>query len=172
MAGNEAASGMFEAMNESYDAVIDGVRKANDRTHRFAIAVIEDAQRAQREGVELARQWLEAPLDVQGIASRTVDAASRAQGRTLDATRQFFSEISEAQAEARDVWQRIIAANRTAGEAAADVARGAFNRAGEAVQSAGGDIADTAAGAADGAASRVRESSRATASVLDSNGGV
>jgi hypothetical protein len=172
MAGNEAASSMFEAMNESYDAVIDGIRKANDRTHRFSIAMIEDAQRAQRESVELARKWLDAPLDVQALASRTVDAASRAQNRTLDATRQFFSEMSEAQAEVREVWQRIITANRTAGEAATEVARGAFDRAGDAVQSAGREVADNATNDADGAASFAREASRAPASVIDSNGGV
>jgi hypothetical protein len=163
---------MLEAVNESYDALIDGIRKASDRTHRFSIAMIEDAQRAQREAVDLTRKWLEAPLDVQAIASRSVDAITKAQGRTLDATRQFFSELAEAQTEARDVFQRVISANRTAGEAAADVARSAFNRAGEAAQSMGREVSEAGRSAADGASSLTRDVSKTATSVIESNGGI
>jgi hypothetical protein len=171
MAGNEATSTFFEALNESYDAFIDGVRRANDRGHRFSTALIEDAQRGQREAAELARQWLDAPMDLQGIASRAVDTASKAQGRTLDAARQFLSEMSEAQTEAREVLERIARANRSAGEAAVDVARGAFNRAGETVQSATRNITDNARNVVEDARATNREPVRASTSI-ESNGGV
>jgi hypothetical protein len=172
MAGSEATSSLFEAVNESYDAFIDGIRKANERTHRLSTAVIEDAQRAQREAIDLTRKWIDAPFDVQAMANRAVDVATKAQGRTLDATRQFFSELAEAQTEARDVLQRMISANRSAGEAAAGAARSAFSRAEETVQTAGRDIAETARSVGDGASSLTRETSRTGTSIIDQNGGV
>jgi hypothetical protein len=172
MAGNETTSTFFEALNDGYDAFIDGIRKANDRTHRFSAAFIEDAQRSQREVAELTRKWLDAPLDVQAAASRAVDAASKSQGRSLDVARQFLSELAEAQSEAQDVLRRMLTANRSAGEAAIDVARGAFSRAGEAVQSAGRGLNDTARSAVEDGKALGREAVRAGSSTVESNGGV
>jgi len=134
MAGNEAEGKFFEAMNESSDALIDAVRAANDRTHRFSTALIEQAQESQRETVELAKKWMAAPFDVLGFYGALVESATKTQGRALEVTRQWFGELAEAQKETRDIVQRIITANRSAGAASVDLARGAVTRATEAVQ--------------------------------------
>jgi hypothetical protein len=135
MAGNDAAGKFFEALNESADALIDAIRAANDRGHRVSTAVIESAQEGQREAVDLAKKWIGAPFDVAGFYSTLVESATRAQGRTLDVTRQWFGELADAQKETREILQRVAKANRAANEASADVARGVFSRATEAVQS-------------------------------------
>ena len=134
MAGNEAAKKFFEALNESSDAMIDAIRAANDRGHLFAAAVIEDTQEGQREAVELARKWASAPFDVGGFYSSLLDNATKAQGRMLDVTRQWFGELAEVQKESRDILQRVFKANRTASEATTEFARGIFTRATDSIQ--------------------------------------
>ena len=136
MAGNDAAAKLFDALNQSSDALIDAVRAASERGHRVSTALIEQAQEGQRETVQLAKKWAEAPLDVAGFYGALIESTTKAQSRTLEALRQWFSELGEAQKETRDIMQRLVNANRTAGEASVDLARGLFSRAGEAVQSA------------------------------------
>lgn len=143
MAGNDATVKFFSAMNEGYDAFIDTVRAANDRGHRMSTALIEDVQRGQREAVELATKWAAAPLDLAGLSSSLADASTKAQNRSLEVTRQLFGEMAEAQEESREVFQRVVNANRSAGEAAIGIARGFFTRASEAVQSAAESSAPT-----------------------------
>jgi hypothetical protein len=149
MAGNDAAGKLFEAMNEGSDALIDAVRAANDRGHRFSTALIEEAQEGQREAVELAKKWVAAPLDLLGLYGSLLQTTTKAQGRALDVTRQWFGEMSEAQKETRDMLQRMVRANRSAGEATVELTRGIFTRASEAVQSAA-QSATAATGGGDG----------------------
>lgn len=136
MAENEAADKLYGAFNEGSDALIDAVRAANDRGHRFTTALIEQAQESQRDTVELSRKWAEAPLDVLGLLSSLSEATTKAQGRALDATRQWFGEMADAQKETRDLIQHLLNANRSASEATVDMARGLFTRATEAVTAA------------------------------------
>lgn len=136
MAGNDAAGKFFEALNESADALIDATRAANDRGHRVSTALIESAQEGQRETVDLLKKWIAAPFDIAGLYSTLIESATRAQGRALEVTRQWFGELADAQKETREILQRVVTANRAVNEATADVARGVFSRATETVQSA------------------------------------
>ena len=136
MANIDAASKYYEALNETSDAVIDAIRAANDRGHRFTTALIEQAQESQREAVEITRKWAESPFDFISLLSSVTETTTKAQGRALDATRQFFGEVSDVQKETRNVVQKVINANRTAGEASVEMARGAFSKATTAVQTA------------------------------------
>ena len=135
MAGNDAAAKFFDALNDSYDAVIDGIRTANDRGHRASAALIEEAQEGQREAIKLAQKWAEAPLDFIGLYGSLIETTTNAQGRALDVSRRWFGELGEVQEQTREVVQRMVSANRAASEAAAEFARGVFSRASEAVQS-------------------------------------
>ena len=136
MASEEATTKYYEALNETSDAVIDAIRAANNRGHRFTTALIEQAQENQREAAEITQKWAAAPFDMIGLMSSITESTTKAQGRALDATRQLFSEFADAQKETRDVMQRVVTANRTAGEASVDIARGAVSRATNAVQTA------------------------------------
>lgn len=135
MAGNDAATKFFEAVNDTSDAVIDAIRAANDRGHRVSAAFIEQAQESQRETVELAKKFIAAPLDIPGFYSSVVENTTKAQGRALEATRQWFGELAEAQKETREIFQRVMRANRAANDATIETARGLINRAGETLQS-------------------------------------
>ncbi len=161
MAANEATGKLFDAMNESSDAMIDAIRAASDRGHRFSAAVIEQAQESQREAVELTRRWIDAPLDFLGLLTSMTETTTKAQGRALDATRQWFGEMGDAQKESRDMIQRVVNANRAAGEATLELTRGIFTRANEVVQSAtvgnGRKAAKTTAAAAKSADSSADE---------------
>lgn len=136
MAANEAAEKLYGALNEGSDALIDAVRAANDRGHRFTTALIEQAQESQRDAVELTKKWAEAPFDFLGLLSSLSETTTKAQGRALDATRQWFGEMADAQKETRDLIQHMLNANRAASEAGVDMARGMFSRATEAVTAA------------------------------------
>ncbi len=164
MANNDTSGKFFEALNENYDALIDAVKAANERGHRVSASLIEDAQRGQREGVDLAKKWVESPLDVAGFYSALLEATTKAQSRTLEVTRQWFSEMGDAQKESRDVLQRMANANRTASEAAVDLARGAFSRTGEVIRSAG-QVATNATPAGDGR--QKRETAKASAAASE-----
>lgn len=131
MATKEGSAKFFEAANETSDALIDAARAANDRAHRFTAAVLQEIQEGQRETVELTKRWAEAPLDIFGFYSAVIESTTKAQGRALDATRQWFGELSDMQKETRQTMQKLISANRTANEASMDVARGVFSRATE-----------------------------------------
>ncbi len=136
MATNESTVKLFDAVNETSDALIDATRAANDRGHRFTTSAIEQAQDSQRDAVELTRKWLDAPLDFLGLLGLLTESTTKAQGRALEATRQFFSEMGDAQKETRDMVQRMVNANRSASEASVELTRNIFTRANDAVQSA------------------------------------
>lgn len=133
----EAVDKILTAVNEGSDAVVDAIRAANDRGHRFTTAMLESAQENQREAAEIARRWLEAPFDMLGLLTMLSENTMKAQSRALDATRQVFSEMADAQKETRELIQRVVSANRTASEATVDFTRGLFNRATDAVQAGG-----------------------------------
>ena len=52
-----------------------------------------------------------------------MESATSAQGRALELARQMFDELSESRNEGRDAFERIVKAQRAAGEAAVEAAR-------------------------------------------------
>jgi hypothetical protein len=137
MASKESTNKLFEAVNDGSDAWIDAIRAANDRAHRISTAVLQEVQEGQRESVELAKRWADAPLDIFGFYSAVIESTTKAQGRALDVTRQWFGEMADVQKETRQVSQRLMNANRTAGEAFLDYARGVFSQASQVISTNG-----------------------------------
>jgi hypothetical protein len=162
MAGENATQKFFDALNQSYDAWIEALRTGNERTHRFSLAVLDEARKGQREAIDLGKKWVDAPLDIISFYSSVIETATRAQGRALELTRQWFSDAAESQKDARQVAQRMMDANRSAGEAVGEVARGAFSRAADVARSVV-DRANPAAAAGDGTSRPQRGVARATA---------
>lgn len=146
MANDDGATKFFDALNENYDAMIDAIRTASDRGHRISAAMIEEAQRSQREAVELGKQWADAPLDMVSLSSSLLEATTKAQSRALEVTRQWFGELTEAQKDAQDVLQRMVVANRSAGEAVVELSRGIFSRTSEAIRATGQSVTAAATG--------------------------
>jgi hypothetical protein len=157
----ERINRLFDTVNESQDAFLDAVRSSNERTYRFSKIVIEEAGRTQREQAELAKQWMEAPLDPIGLTKSAMDTFTRRQRRRFELGRQLVSDIATIRDETRDVVGRVVDANREAIGVGVDAGRDAASRAGDAARDAAsraGDVArETASRAGDVAARAGRE---------------
>lgn len=135
---------IFDALNESYRAMLDAIKAGNERGYRVSQTLIEEAERGQREVLELGRRFAQDPADLAGFSTALMEATTKAQNRALELTRQWFDELSGASTEAREAMQRMVRANQEAGQAAVEVARGLFSRAAEAFQGAAARAAPAA----------------------------
>lgn len=123
MAKNTAADKYFEALTESYDAIIEAIKAGNERGFRVSNNLLAEAQRGQREAVELGRTFASDPTDVGGFYRTMMESTTKAQGRALELARQMFDELSESRTEGREVIEKVIKAQRAAGEAAVEATR-------------------------------------------------
>ncbi|MBF6600803.1 MAG: hypothetical protein IVW36_09875 [Dehalococcoidia bacterium] len=123
MAQNEAIDKYFEALTDSYDAIIDAIKAGNERGLRVSSSLLSEAQRGQREAVQLGRKFAGDPTDVRGFYRAMMESTTKAQGRALELTRQMFDELSESGSETRDTIEKVVKAQRAAGEAAVAAAR-------------------------------------------------
>jgi DNA anti-recombination protein RmuC len=123
MAKNTAADKYFEALTESYDAIIEAIKAGNERGFRVSNNLLAEAQRGQREAVELGRSFASDPTDVGGFYRTMMESTTKAQGRALELARQMFDELSESRTEGREVIEKVVKAQRAAGEAAVEATR-------------------------------------------------
>ncbi len=123
MATNIAADKYFEALTESYDAIIEAIKAGNERGFRVSNNLLAEAQRGQREAVELGRTFASDPTDIGGFYRAMMESTTKAQGRALELARQMFDELSESRTEGRDVIEKVVKAQRAAGEAAVEATR-------------------------------------------------
>jgi cellobiose-specific phosphotransferase system component IIA len=127
----------FEALNDSYDALLEAIRAGTERGYRVSRKLIEQAQKAQRESVDLGKKLVEAPGDLPGFYGALVEATSKAQSRTLELAREWLGELGDAGKEARDALQQVMKANQAATRAAVEAARSRLGRARERAGKAG-----------------------------------
>lgn len=125
----------FDALTESYDAIIDAIKLGNERGFRLSNNLLAEAQKGQRESVELGKKFAEDPTDVAAFYRAAMESATKAQGRTLEFARQVFDELSQSRDETRSVVEKVFSAQRAAGEAAIEAARDVASTAGERVRS-------------------------------------
>lgn len=113
----------FDALTESYDAIIDAIKASNERGFRVSTNLLAEAQRGQRESVELGKQFAADPTDIGAFYRAAMESTTKAQGRALELARQMFDELSESRSEARETIEKVVKAQRAAGEAAVEAAR-------------------------------------------------
>jgi hypothetical protein len=147
---------LFDTVNESQDAFLDAIRSGNERTYRFSKIVIEEAGRTQREQAELAKQWMESPLDPIGLTKSAMDTWTRRTRRRFEIGRTLFSDMISMGDETRDVVQRVVEANREAVGVGVAAGRDAASRAGREVSDRLEDASETL----DEAARNVRSNAR------------
>lgn len=155
----ERINRLFDNVNESQDAFLDAMRSSNERAYRFSKIVIEEAGRTQREQAELAKQWLEAPLDPIGLTKSTMDTFTRRQRRRLELGRTLVSDMASIRDETRGVVQRVVEANREAVGVGVAAGRDVASRAGQPIS---GHL-EGASEAVDDANRNVRSSARTNA---------
>ena len=113
----------FAALTESYDAILDAIKAGNERGYRVSNNLLAEAQRGQRESVELGKKFAEDPTDIGGFYRAMMESTTKAQGRALELTRQMFDELSESRNDTREVIEKVVKAQRAAGEAAVEATR-------------------------------------------------
>ena len=155
----ERINRLFDNVNESQDAFLDVMRSGNERAYRISKIVIEEAGRTQREQAELAKQWMEAPLDPIGLTKSAMDTFTRRQRRRLELGRTLVSDIATIRDETRDVVQRVVEANREAVGVGVAAGRDVASRAGQEIS----DRLDGASEAVEGATRNVRGNARTSA---------
>ncbi len=136
MTREETVDQFFDSVNESYDALLDAVKSANDRGYRISRKLIDEVEQAQRDTFDLGRRFATSPADVAGFSASVVRSLTDAQSRTLGLARQLLDEVSDSSREARDTARKVIEANRGAGQAAIEATRSTVKRAGPAVEQA------------------------------------
>ncbi len=144
----ERINRLFETVNESQDAFLDMVRSNNERAYRFSKIVIEEAARTQQEQTDLAKQWMEAPIDTIGLTKSALETWTRRQRRRFELSRTFIDEMAEVRDETRGVVQRVASASRDAVSVGAEAGREAAARAGEAGRQAATRVGEAGRNAA------------------------
>lgn len=134
MPKTESQEKFFDALNDSYDAIIAAIKAGNERGFRFSKTLIEEVETGQKEVLELARKWAGAPTDVAGFLGSVVEAMAKAQGRGLVLARDWLLEASDARSEAREAIQRVVKANQAATQAGVEAARSLLTNAAEAAR--------------------------------------
>ena len=129
---SEAEEKFFDALNDSYDALLGAIEAGRERGYRVSKDFMEEARKAQREAVDLGKKLVEAPTDVAGFYGAVVEATSKAQSRTLELAREWLGDLGDSGKEARDAMQKVMKANQAAARAAVDAARSGLARAREA----------------------------------------
>jgi hypothetical protein len=144
----ERINRLFDTVNQSQDAFLDAVRSNNERAYRFSKIVIEEAARTQQEQTDLAKQWMESPMDTIGLTKSAIETWTRRQRRRFELSRTFFHELTEVRDETRDVVQRVTSATREAAGVGAEAGREAAARAGEAGRQAAVRVGEASRNAA------------------------
>jgi hypothetical protein len=168
MAQNPAVDKYFQALTESYDAIIDAIKAGNERGYRLSTTLLSEAQRGQREAVELGKKLAEDPTDVGGFYRAVMESTTKAQGRALELARQMFDELSESRTDTRDAIEKVVKANRAAGEAAIEAARDVASNTAERVRTGVSRVTTRGADTAADTAASVEKSARKTAAAAAS----
>ena len=121
----------FDAVDEAYDVILDTIKAGADRGYRVSKGLIDQAEKGQREALDLAHTIATLPADPGKASSAVVETLTKTQGRVLETSRQWLDEALDSQQEGREALRRWIDANRQAGEAVIEVSRGLFGRAQE-----------------------------------------
>ena len=161
MAQNTAADKYFEALTDSYDAIIEAIKASNERGFRVSNNLLAEAQRGQREAVELGRTFASDPTDIGGFYRAMMESTTKAQGRALELARQMFDELSESRTEGREVIEKIVKSQRAAGEAAVEATRDLVSTTAERVRTG---VARVTTGATEQAANVTKAASNAASS--------
>jgi hypothetical protein len=131
MPQTSAIDKFFDAVDDAYNVALDTLKAGTDRGYRVSKGLIEQAEKGQREALQLAHTIATAPTDLGKTTGAVVETLTKTQGRVLEISRQWLDEALDSQQEAREALRRWIEANRQAGEAVIETSRGFVGRAQE-----------------------------------------
>ncbi len=112
----------FEAVNASYDALVEAAENGSKHGGAVWNRLLEDARTAQREALNVSEQVFEKPADPQTYGV-VLQAVMKSQERALAFAKVLFEEASSTGTDTQVAFERVVTANRTAAEAAAELTR-------------------------------------------------
>jgi hypothetical protein len=118
----EPLSRYFEAVNASYDALVDAAENGSKHGSAVWSRLVADARGAQKDALALGEKVIGKPADPQTYGA-LLEATMKSQERALGFAKLIFEEASNTGSEARAALERVVAANRTVAEAAAEVTK-------------------------------------------------
>ncbi len=129
----------FDAINESYDALLTAIEATEARGHALSSVAIDEARTGEKEVVALAQKWVDAPSNVFENLQAMLEAQTRAQRRVLQLASDALSGAGEYGTDVQDALRRVIKANAKAGEATVEAAQKMYarGRGGEGTESDG-----------------------------------
>jgi len=130
----QTATRVFDALSETSTALMEPVKAGLDRTHRFATAVVREAEWVQQETLGFGRRLAEEPGNVLGNAGTAVQKAGEAQDRAFEFVRLSIDEVATAAREARTAFEKVARANLELGQPAIEAVQGLVTRTREAVR--------------------------------------
>jgi len=107
----------FDALDESFTAIIDAIRTGNERGYRFSKRLTSEVEQAQLELTQLGRRFARDPRDLRGVYQSSVELARRAVTSSATLSREWMAGATEAGRDVRQTAAKVIRANRTASQA-------------------------------------------------------
>lgn len=123
MAANAQVQKYYDALIASYDILTDAIARGNERGIKVTRQFASDVAKGQREALELGKKLAGEPTDLGQFYSAVLEATTAAQGRALTFTQTAYQEALGAGAEAREVIEKLVEANKETSQAALAAAR-------------------------------------------------
>ena len=120
------ASGMERLINimlENQERLSKAMASARKRSGNISEMMSEELAQSQRDALELTKMLATNPSDVSENTKAMMDAATKAQNRTLDFAKELYSQQVDAAESFRKSMQTVMENSRDAAEAAMEAGR-------------------------------------------------
>lgn len=113
----------FDALLTSYDAMTKAAEHAGERGLKISQQYLADVVKRQRATIELAKKVAAEPGNMGLAYTSVMEATAAAQSQALEFAQMAYKESVTAGTEARETLDTLMAASKSAGEAAAALSR-------------------------------------------------
>jgi hypothetical protein len=164
---NRNINRIFDNVDEGFGAVFDAARAGNETTSRIYRFTIDEMQRTQQERSDLAKQWIESPMDVAGLSRAVFETWQRRGRRRAGLIRSAIGEVVEAGREARTAAVAVANAGGSAAQAGFRAGREGVEETSKEVRREAEKLGERVGDAADDAREGVRRAVREASETRD-----
>jgi hypothetical protein len=118
----EPISRYFQAIESSYEALIDAVESASSHSGAVWSKLLEDVRAGQKDALGLSEKLLSKPADATTYGA-LLESSMKTQERVLSFAKVLFDQASTAGAEGKSAIERVASANQAVAEAAMELTK-------------------------------------------------